>query len=454
MADRNPRGKLAIPVAVVASFLLGTVLSGTIGATGAAEGVVSPEPDLPHAALASWLPPVERYDNGGEPLSDEDFDELMAALEVAMKAKETLRDFEREAEFHIRNLARRLMIPEVGEEQRERLGAYLDALAEEHPDHRDMIEREANMLEFYAASMPTMSGFAGQALSAPGVLEYPDPGQPFTAAHVDRALAAIDAVLALPEVASDFERGTEVSLSGLSWGLQRSPIDDEQAARMVAGLEALMESHPAAAESLDRVRFLVEHLLPGRVAPNIVGTDTEGVAFELDDYRGKIIAVIFSGQWCGPCRGEYPYQRAMLELFADEDVALLGVNSDAELGTIVEAKKEEGLAYPTWWDGHSQPDAEVVAANGPIATEWGVLGWPTIYVIDESGVIRHIDKRGGALIEAVDDLLMEKRMREFREREEAETEGEAEAGGEVGAGGEAATDGGAEIGGEAETGAK
>ena len=95
----------------------------------------------------------------------------------------------------------------------------------------------------------------------------------------------------------------------------------------------------------------------------------------------------------------------MLEAFKDRDVVLLGVNSDAVLDTIVQAKERERLDYRTWWDGHSQPEADLVAAEGPIATQWNVVGWPTIYVIDDEGVIRHADKRGGALVAAVDKLL-------------------------------------------------
>ena len=43
-------------------------------------------------------------------------------------------------------------------------------------------------------------------------------------------------------------------------------------------------------------------------------------------------------------------------------------------------------------------------------------GWPTIYVIDDQGVIRFVNKRGGALIDAVDQLLRDQRMREYQER--------------------------------------
>ena len=294
------------------------------------------------------------------------------------------------------------------------------------------------MLGYYATALPEMPSFVSRALSAPGLMIYPSAGEMFTDAHLDRIIVALDAVFALPESTADFENGVEVSTSSIGWGLQQGRMSDEQTARVVEELVALKEAYPAAAKALDRLRFHIEYLMPGRVAPNIVGTDTEGVEFELEDYRGKIVAVIFSGQWCGPCRGEYPYQRAMLDhLFEEEDVALLGVNSDAELETIVEAKQEERLGYRTWWDGHSQPDAEIVAAEGPIATEWGVYGWPTIFVLDQDGVILHVNKRGGALIETIDKLVMEKRMRGW----EAEREAEAEVDSEEGEG-DAAGDGG------------
>ena len=103
----------------------------------------------------------------------------------------------------------------------------------------------------------------------------------------------------------------------------------------------------------------------------------------------------------------------------------------ARIGAYLDELKEERLDYRTWWDGHSRPDADVVAADGPIAAEWGVFEWRKIYVLDEEGVIR----RGGALIAAVDELLLKKRMREYEAQREAAAEpeyadGEADEGAE------------------------
>lgn len=145
------------------------------------------------------------------------------------------------------------------------------------------------------------------------------------------------------------------------------------------------------------------HYLPaGTVAPSIVGKDTDGVEFTLEEYRGNIVVLVFSGHWCSPCRAEYPYQRLMLERYEDQPVVLLGINSDAELKTIRKVKIDERLHYRTWWDGHGENPT-----GGPIATAWRVVGWPAIYVLDPEGVIRHVDERGEQLIATVDEMLVE-----------------------------------------------
>ena len=421
------RKPLAAVGAVIISFGLGIVVSGSMGAPGADEEWASPLDEIPAAYKQMWFQPASEYDTEGEPLDDERFDGLLADLDVALSAEETLADFEKEAEAQLWGFIRRLAIPEVTDEQKERANAYLEEVAERHPDHRSMIEQRMQMLDSYAASMPSAPGATMTLQIFGGIEDYMDEGEPFEDAQVDRLLGAMDALLSLPEVADDIEEEAGIPFWQLGNRLQRGQLNEEQTARIGAYFDDLKEKHPDAGELVDRQRFILEHLVPGKVAPNIVGTDTEGVEFALEDYRGKIIALVFSGQWCGPCRGEYPYQRAMLDIYDEEDVVILGVNSDAKLETIVEAKKEEELPYRTWWDGHSQPDADVVAAEGPIATEWGVRGWPTIYVIDGDGVIRYTGKRGGGLIAAVDELLMDKRMAEYEaQRAAAEAEGEVE----------------------------
>ena len=427
------RQPLAVVCAVIVSFGLGMFLAGGTGSPASDDEAGSPLDRVPVALQRQWYPPITEYDTEGEPLDDERFDALLADLEVALTAEETLADFETEVEAQFWGFIRRLAVPEVTEEQKERATAYLEELAERHPDHRPMIEQRVQMLDSYAASMPKAPPATLTVMFFGAAAEFDNEGEPFADAQVDRLLGTLDAALTLPEVAADIEKEAGTLFWRFGNRLQQGRVNEEQTARIVAYLEELREKNPDSGEFIDNQRFLIENLIPGSVAPNIVGTDTEGVEFALEDYRGKIVTLVFSGQWCGPCRGEYPYQRAMLDIFDDEDVVILGVNSDAELETIRQAKIDEELPYRTWWDGHGQPDADVVAAEGPIATRWNVSGWPTIYVLDEEGVIRHVNKRGGGLIAAVDRMVMDKRMREFQaereaaEAEEADADSEAEA---------------------------
>ena len=95
------------------------------------------------AIQQAWFAPVSDYDTGGggEPLDDERFDALLSALDDALTASGDAGRFRtREADIHLWSFTRRLVVPEVTGAQMERIGSYLDDLAEQHPDHVDVID--------------------------------------------------------------------------------------------------------------------------------------------------------------------------------------------------------------------------------------------------------------------------------------------------------------------------
>jgi hypothetical protein len=95
----------------------------------------------------------------------------------------------------------------------------------------------------------------------------------------------------------------------------------------------------------------------------------------------------------------YPHERSLVKEFADRPFALLGVNSDEDLEKLKERMVEENITWRSWRNGGT--------TSGPISTEWNVSGWPTLYVIDHKGVIRHKGLRGDALEEALETLIAE-----------------------------------------------
>ncbi len=144
--------------------------------------------------------------------------------------------------------------------------------------------------------------------------------------------------------------------------------------------------------------FLRRSLIAGKVAPEIEGKDLDGKSFKLSDYRGKVVVLTFSGNWCGPCRGMYPQERALVANLAGKPFALVSVNTDKDAKTLDDSIKSGEVTWRCWSDG---------GTDGPITTRWGIVSFPTIFVLDSRGVLRHRDLRGEELDRAVGTLVAE-----------------------------------------------
>lgn len=96
----------------------------------------------------------------------------------------------------------------------------------------------------------------------------------------------------------------------------------------------------------------------------------------------------------------FPHERSLVKQLADKPFALIGVNSDPDLEKIQEVVKEKNINWRSFWNGPQ-------GTRGPISTQWGVTGWPTIYVLDADGVIRYKNVRGAKMDQAITTLLAE-----------------------------------------------
>jgi hypothetical protein len=76
----------------------------------------------------------------------------------------------------------------------------------------------------------------------------------------------------------------------------------------------------------------------------------------------------------------YPHERSLVKRSEGKPFALLGINSDPK-DTLQKTIEKEKMTWRSFWDGGN--------TSGPIASKWNVQGWPTLYVVDAKGVIRH-----------------------------------------------------------------
>jgi peroxiredoxin len=135
----------------------------------------------------------------------------------------------------------------------------------------------------------------------------------------------------------------------------------------------------------------------GAKAPEIEGEDLDGKPFKLSEYRGKVVVLCFWATYCGPCRAMVPHDKALVNRLGDERFAFVGINADPSRKQAQQFVTDERLNWRSWWDGDTR-----------LSAQWNAFSVPTIYVIDQQGVIRFKDIRYKQLDDAVDQLLKEK----------------------------------------------
>lgn len=92
-----------------------------------------------------------------------------------------------------------------------------------------------------------------------------------------------------------------------------------------------------------------------------------------------------------------PHKRSLVERLKKEPFAVVGVNTDPS-ETLSRLVKNGTTTWRNFRDGR---------VGGEISSKWDIAGWPTVYVLDHKGVIRHVDLRGKELDEALDQLIKE-----------------------------------------------
>ena len=148
------------------------------------------------------------------------------------------------------------------------------------------------------------------------------------------------------------------------------------------------------AKQADGWIFELQKLQVGMKAPELVGVGLDGERIKLSDYRGHVVVIDF-WESTGLCRDALPREQALMTMFADRPFTIIGINCDRDRKRLESTLHENSVTWPDIYDG----------ANGVLAREWNVQGWPRRFVLDHHGIIRYRGPDVTRLEETVRELM-------------------------------------------------
>ena len=120
----------------------------------------------------------------------------------------------------------------------------------------------------------------------------------------------------------------------------------------------------------------VEMSLMGRTAPFFSKSEKNGLNFNLQDQKGKIVILSFWASWCSPCRYELPELYLLQQKMPDVKVVTINVDKHQKDARGFLSKVDFDL--PILWDH----DAKIMG-------QYQVLSMPTIFLIDQNGTVKY-----------------------------------------------------------------
>jgi len=123
--------------------------------------------------------------------------------------------------------------------------------------------------------------------------------------------------------------------------------------------------------------------LVGKPAPEFTAETVGGEGPKtVKEAAGRVTVIDFWATFCGPCKKSFPKYQALVDEFGG-DLAIIGVSVDeaenADKAKLEKFVSETGVKFGIVWD-----------KSQSVVKTYGVEKMPTSFIIDKTGVIRHI----------------------------------------------------------------
>lgn len=177
----------------------------------------------------------------------------------------------------------------------------------------------------------------------------------------------------------------EQSLRASIEALKMTPGSLEAKSEVRKTAELLGYSKAEISTMLDDTIFLGRNLLRQNLlaaeinlpVPEFNLSGLDGSRLTDTELKNKITIVSFFATWCPPCRKELPLLNEFHHHYSnDEDLKVIAISTDRDTYLVPPFVKKNALDFPVYY------------ADG-IQSQFGVKGIPTIFIVDQKGIIRY-----------------------------------------------------------------
>ncbi|WAC41400.1 TlpA family protein disulfide reductase [Pedobacter sp. SL55] len=149
------------------------------------------------------------------------------------------------------------------------------------------------------------------------------------------------------------------------------------------------------------LNYIIENLYEGRIAPNFIQPDTNGVDIQLSDFRGKYVLLDFWASWCVPCRQEHPQYRELNKNYATYPFEIVSVSFDDDKNKWMKAIREDKIQA---WSHLS----DLHGIGNSVYYKYRIRYVPVSYLLDPDGRIIGKNLRGKELVSTLNKIFPNK----------------------------------------------